>query len=225
MKKATHMTTSDPEIIADTVYQRLRESILSAVYRPNHRLVETEIADELAVSRTPVREALVRLRHEGLVVQRKGWTVRDHEPAEIMELIEARASVEAAAAYLAARHLTADQLSGLQDLAARMEDPSLPRAKVNDLNNEFHDQITAGSGNALLVQFSRRTQINYWNFNQPVVFTQADDAQVNAQHRELLGALHRGDSEAAERVARLHVNLTARIIGSALGLSVDDGAS
>ncbi|GAA3545006.1 GntR family transcriptional regulator [Nonomuraea rosea] len=206
------------EFMADVVHERLRDAILAAEFRPNHRLVEEELADWLQVSRTPVREALLRLRQEGLVIQRKGWIVRDHAPEEILEIVEARAGVEAHAAYLAAERLDGQRLARLEELIEQMEVPGIVRPKLNELNNEFHEIITDGSGNSLITQFYRRTKVNYWNFNQPVVFTPADDEIVNTQHRELVAAIAAKDAETAARVARAHVNNTTRIIVSALGL-------
>lgn len=152
------------------------------------------------------------------MAHRKGWVVREHSPAEILEVIEARAGVESAAAYLAADRLGAAALEALDALVLAMEGPELSRVRVNELNDRFHEMIVAGSGNALLIQFSRRTRINYWNFNRPVVFTPADDVVVNGQHREMLEALRERDSDGAARIAREHVALTARIIASALGM-------
>ncbi|MET8990686.1 GntR family transcriptional regulator [Nonomuraea wenchangensis] len=206
------------EFMADVVHERLRDAILSAEFRPNHRLVEEELADWLQVSRTPVREALLRLRQEGLVVQRKGWIVRDHAPEEMLEIIEARAGIEAHAAYLAAGRLDGERLGRIEELIERMEQPGISRVTLNQLNNEFHDLITEGAANSLITQFYRRTKVNYWNFHQPVVFTPADDEVVNAQHRELVAFIRAGDGDNAARVAREHVAATIRIIRASLGL-------
>lgn len=206
------------EFMADIVHERLRDAILSAEFRPNHRLVEEELADWLEVSRTPIREALLRLRQEGLVEQRKGWIVRDHAPEEMLEIIEARAGIEAHAAFLAAGRMGEDRLARLEELIEQMESPQISRPKLNELNNEFHDVITEGAENFLITQFYRRTKVNYWNFNQPVVFTPADDEIVNTQHRQLVAAIRAGDAETAAAVARQHVDNTSRIIRTALGM-------
>ncbi|MEU8241166.1 GntR family transcriptional regulator [Actinoplanes missouriensis] len=203
---------------ADVVHDRLREAILSAELRPNHRLVEKEIGDWLEVSRTPVREALFRLAQEGLVVQRKGWVVRDHTPAEILEIMEARAGVEAHAAFLAAQRISEPALTRLEELIETTEDHSIPRLQRNELNSVFHDVITEAATNTVVEQLHRRTRINYWNLNQPVVFTPADDEIVNTQHRRLVASLRAGDGETAARVAREHVENTARIIRVTAGL-------
>lgn len=206
------------EIVADVVHERLRDAIFSAELRPNHRLVEEELAAALKVSRTPVREALLRLRQEGLVIQNKGWVVKDHTPREILEFIEARGGIEAAAARLAATRITSEELTELERLANEMEDPGASRQTINQLNNEFHQLITDAGRNNILMQFAKRTKINYWNFNTPVVFTPADDAIVNSEHRQLIEALRAGDEDLCEKTVREHIAHTARIIATALGL-------
>jgi DNA-binding GntR family transcriptional regulator len=202
---------------AAVVHQRVRDGILSGEFRPNHRLVEEELAAELNLSRTPVREALLRLRQEGLVLQKRGWLVRDHAPEEILEYLEARAELEAAAARLAAGRITAAQLAVLDDLIVTMEgEPN--RRLFNEINGEFHDLVTDAGGNRVLASFARSSKINYWTFTTPVRFTPEQDAVVDAEHRALVAALRGGDAAEAERVAREHVRHTADIIATSLGL-------
>ncbi len=87
----------------EKVYQSLRRMVLLGEIRPNERLVETELASRLQVSRTPVREALQRLASDGLIVSRlPGWVVYEHSPMEIRDLYEARVALEGYAARLAA---------------------------------------------------------------------------------------------------------------------------
>jgi GntR family transcriptional regulator, rspAB operon transcriptional repressor len=202
---------------ATAVHQRLRDGILSGEFRPNHRLVEEELAAELSVSRTPVREALLRLRQEGLVLQKRGWLVRDHAPEEILEYLEARGELEAVAARLAATRITAQQLDRLVALMEQMEgEPN--RRLFNEINGEFHDLVTEAGGNPVLASFARSSKINYWTFSTPIRFTHDQDAVVDREHRELVAALRHGDAARAEKVAREHVRHTADIIAASLGL-------
>lgn len=202
---------------AAVVHQRVRDGILSGEFRPNRRLVEEELAAELNVSRTPVREALLRLRQEGLVLQNRGWLVRDHAPEEILEYLEARAELEAAAARLAAARITPAQVARLNELIAQMEDEP-NRRLFNEINGEFHDLVTEAGGNRVLANFARSSKINYWTFATPVRFTPEQDAVVDAEHRALVAALQAGDAATAEQVARRHVAHTAEIIATSLGL-------
>lgn len=208
---------STQTIAADAVHEHLRNAILSAEYRPNHRLVEQELSAQLNVSRTPVREALLRLKQEGLVAQQKGWVVRDHAPDEIVELLEARVELESSAARLAAGRITPETLDQLMDLIERMEHTE-SRVEVNQLNDEFHSLITQAARNHVLTDAARSTMINYWNFNAPIVFTEADIRRVNDEHRALHRALATGDAEGACVIARSHVQKTADIITRALRL-------
>ncbi|GLI27596.1 GntR family transcriptional regulator [Agromyces rhizosphaerae] len=214
----TDSSRSAASTSGESVHERLRDAILTAHFRPGSRLVEGDIAEWLEVSRTPVREALLALREEGLVIRSKGWIVRDHAPAEILRIVEARASIEGAVAYIAAGRISEEQLAALEALAARMVEPGISRRLANELNNEFHDLITEAADNALLAKFHRQTRINYWNFNTPVIFTPDDDARVAHDHEELIAALRGGEAERAERIARAHVGHTASILAQAFGL-------
>jgi GntR family transcriptional regulator, rspAB operon transcriptional repressor len=202
---------------AAVVHQRVRDGILSGEFRPNHRLVEEELAASLNVSRTPVREALLRLRQEGLVLQNRGWLVRDHAPEEILEYLEARAELEAAAARLAVGRITAAQLGRLDHLIESMEGEA-NRRLFNEINGEFHDLVTEAGGNRVLANFARSSKINYWTFATPVRFSPEQDAVVDREHRALVAALRSGDAAAAERIAREHVRHTADIIATSLAL-------
>jgi DNA-binding GntR family transcriptional regulator len=214
-------TRSDAGVIADVVHERLRAAILSAELRPNRRLVEEDIAAWLKVSRTPVREALLRLKQEGLVTRDRGWIVRDHDPSDVRELLESRIAVEGYASRLAAERMQAKDVRALPDLAQEMETPGISRPDFNSLNDRFHDVIVAAAGNSVLADFHRRTRLNYWNFGVPVVFTPAHDEQVNQQHRSLITAITQHDGDRAEEVARQHVQQTLDIVLASLGLHAD----
>jgi GntR family transcriptional regulator, rspAB operon transcriptional repressor len=216
---------SDAGVIADVVHERLRAAILSAELRPNRRLVEEEIAAWLQVSRTPVREALLRLKQEGLVTRDRGWIVRDHDPSDIRELLESRIAVEGYASRLAAERMQAKDVRVLRDLAQEMETPGISRPDINALNDRFHDVVVAAAGNSVLADFHRRTRLNYWNLGMPVVFTPAHDEQDNKHHRALITAITRHDGDRAEEVARQHVQLTLDIVLAALGLGAPGQSS
>ncbi|WP_347344802.1 GntR family transcriptional regulator [Microbacterium sp.] len=205
------------ETSADFSHSRLRDAILSGDLRPNQRLIEEELAAELGVSRTPVREALLRLRQEGLVVRQKGWMVRDHRPSEVLEFLEARAELEGATARLAATRIDEATLRELEGLIEEMERTD-DRQDVNALNSRFHALIGEAASNGVLAAFTRSTDINYWNFSRPVLFSDADIARVDAEHRALLAALTAGDADEAGRLARQHVERTATIVARSLGL-------
>lgn len=211
--------TADAESSSDTVHARIRDAIVSSEFRPNHRLVEEELAAWLNVSRTPVREALLRLKQDGLVERNRGWIVRDHAPEEILGIVEARAAVESSAAFLAADRIDAATLDRLTALCAQMETPGASRIELSAVNDDFHDTVTEAAGNQLLVQFARRTRINYWNFTRPVVLGPDDDELTAASHRDLVAALRDRDGARAQRIVREHIDHTGAVVATALGLA------
>jgi DNA-binding GntR family transcriptional regulator len=205
------------------VYERLRDSILSAELRPNRRLVEDELAEWLNVSRTPVREVLLRLEQEGLVERNRGWVVREHNPAEIRARLECRLAIEGYGARLAATRRTEATLRELGAMADAMEEPVLSRREFNRINDVFHRTITEAAGNRTLARLHTHTKMNYWDLSVPVVFGPEVDQEIHQGHRALIDALARGDGAEAEQIARRHVQLTMRIVFGALG--IEDNAS
>ncbi|MFT4157734.1 MAG: GntR family transcriptional regulator [Microbacterium sp.] len=201
------------------VYERLRDAILSGELRPNARLIEEDLAAALNVSRSPVREALLALVQDGLVVRTRGWAVRDHTPDEVLRIIEARLVMESEAAALAASRITGSQLDALDQLAQEMEKTGLERPTLNTLNRHFHTTVTAAAGNFILDDFARRTSISYWNFNLGVVQPPGDDEIVNRQHRAIIDALRSRNPEAARLAVREHVGRTYEIMSGMVSAS------
>ncbi|MEM8936265.1 MAG: GntR family transcriptional regulator [Pseudomonadota bacterium] len=135
-----------------TAYRSIRKDIMTGELRAGDLLPEKELAERIGVSRTPVREALSRLRTEGLVVlerYRKNY-VADFSDADIIELIELRALLEGRAAGLAAKNISEEELAKLRDLALAMEaivysgDGDL-EIDFPPLNEEFHRIICAAA--------------------------------------------------------------------------------
>ncbi len=199
---------------ADKAYQQLRDAILDGDIAPNRRLVEEELAAQLEVSRTPVREALLRLAQEGLVARERGWLVRDHSPAETLKVVEARAAVESAAARLAASQITEADLEQLAQLADAIDRPGTSTRELNRLNRQFHGLITAACGNPLLVQFAQRTNISHWSLSASWLMSAKDTAEVNAEHRQMIEALRARDEAAIEALVRQHIGRTQRMLSN-----------
>jgi len=201
------------DLIATDVHSRLRAKILALELKPGARLVEDELTAAMNVGRTPVREALLRLQGERLVSRDRGWIVEATEPEDFRSIFEARIAIEGYAARLAAGQI------GRDALLAAMEQPGISRAEINRLNWRFHVEIVAASQNELFIDMHQRTQFQYWNLRMPVVFMKEQLAHSTEQHLQLFKALKRKDAEAAERIARAHIQATMEIVADAL----DDG--
>jgi DNA-binding GntR family transcriptional regulator len=196
------------------IYDRVRADIVHGVLRPNQRLVEVDLAEQLGVSRTPIRETLQRLALEGLVRRnRAGWVVHEHSADEIRAIYEVRAALEGYAAFLAAGRVTADELGALEalypagDAALELE----PDLQV-ELNERFHDGVIAAAANSRLAQLSRASRQYYFNHRIARRYDAAETRQSIEGHRRILAALAPGDGPAAEARAREHVDYALAIV-------------
>ncbi|HWQ08326.1 MAG TPA: GntR family transcriptional regulator [Holophaga sp.] len=210
MKSSAHIITKD-------VLARLRSMILASELKPGQRLVEEDLCRTLGAGRTPVREALLLLQGEGYVLRERGWEVQGAGRLDLHTIFESRVAVEAATARLAARKITPESCVRMEELLARMAPgPSLKRAALNALNNEFHQIIIRTADNPLLTQLHERTMFHYWALRLPIMFSDEELKRVEAQHQAILEALRKGDEDAAERCARAHAEMTRDIVESAI---------
>ena len=204
---------------SDTVYQRLREQIVSGVYRAGDRLPEVALSTELAVSRTPVREALRRLESDGLVRSSgRGVRVSAMSAATVRHAHAVRAALEALTAELAAGQQLAGRLApaALADLegkATHLEQVTaagdLERAV--DLNRQFHLRIAELSGNPIALEMLDRLWSQLMVSARVSLERTGRPDAVAAEHRELLAAISRGDGAQAGRIAAGHARATAEM--------------
>lgn len=204
-------------LITGEVRTRIRSMILASELKPGQRLIEDDLIQLLGVGRTPVREALLILQGEGFIARNRGWEVQGVDHLQVHAIFESRVAIEAETARLAARKITPEACDALEALIVQMEPGGqLPRLALNRLNTEFHERIVQAADNVVLAQFHERSQFYYWALRIPVMFSDDQLVQTNAQHRELLEALRTHDEDRAERVARLHVESTMAIVEPAL---------
>lgn len=195
--------------LVDAAYREIRQRILDNVWPPGHRALEQEVALALGMSRTPVREALMRLAAEGLVevIPRHGMRVLPVSPADMQEIYQILTALECMAAeLLASRRPTAAELKPLVDATAAMDralqDEDLDAWAAAD--ERFHAQLVALAGNRQL----EATVLNYGDRSHRArMFTlRLRPKPVNStqEHRQMLERISAGDIEGAMRVTRAH---------------------
>lgn len=145
---------SDKQSLTTKVYKYIRECILNGKYKTGDYLVETRLADELDVSRTPIREALKQLELEELVVSipNRGMMVQGMSDHDIDDIFTIRYLLEGQAAYWAAERINEEQLKRLSELVDLMElyTRKGDTAKLSNLDSEFHDVIFSASNSRML---------------------------------------------------------------------------
>lgn len=206
--------------LTDSTYRRLREDILLGRLRPNEMLVEEELAEQLQVSRTPVRESLQRLAHDGLITsRRRRWMVYEHTIDEIREIYEIRAALEGYAARLAAQRASGEELAALVALARTRPLGEMGDEVMVERNEAFHEAITRAAGNARLAELIQRTRLYYFNRQLAPRYHGTPLRESQEQHLALVHALEARDPDRAEMIVREHVLHALHVIEHADAVS------
>ncbi len=201
--------------LVDTAYEQIRRRILDNVWPPGHRALEQEVALALGMSRTPVREALMRLSAEGLVevIPRHGMRVLPVSPTDMLEIYQILTALECMAAELLARRSpSAAEMQPLVDATQAM-DEALQRDDLDAwaaADERFHAQLLELAGNRQL----QATVLNDWDrAHRARMFTlRLRPKPVNStrEHMQMVERLRAGDAEGAVQVTRAHRERASR---------------
>ena len=193
----------------DRAYHDLRYRILTGRLAPGTTLLETELAALLSLSRTPVREAAIKLADEGLVSirARHGITVCDLSLRDVADILDVFSALEVQAVALVARRGLSrpehDHLSGLLDRMER-HTASGDIARWSDLDDDFHSSMVSLCGNGRL----QRTLGEYWGqqfrARMLILSLRPSPVQSDLEHREILAAVFARDEIAARRAHERH---------------------
>lgn len=188
-------------------YTLILDAIDSGVYKPGDRLVESDLADQLGVSRTPIREALQRLETQSLLTRDgRSLIVSSLDHNQLAELYVVRAELEGLAANLAARHATDEEVRVLRDMIeddrALMGNPDA----MSRANRRFHKQIHLASHNRFLVQ-----QLDLVHRSMALLATTSlaavgRDETAIAEHDAIVSAIEARDSHAAGDALKAHIS-------------------
>ena len=200
-----------------SVYDALRRSIIAMEIKPGADLDEKSLVEKYGVSRTPVREALIRLSADGLVELRRnrGATVTALDMITLRSIFEAGDFIERAYTRLACKRRTQDDIEALETLATQFERDMENQdvAAMVDSNTRFHQRIAEASGNKYFADCYRRILADHeriaqlWYSNNLDQEDQSMNRKILRQHRELLNAIIDRDAEFAEQVSMDHASL------------------
>lgn len=197
--------------LREQVADAIRERIMSGELTPGTRLVERTLAEELGVSRVPVRDALNLLKGEGFVtdVPRRGVVVTRLSREDVAELFDVREALEVLAVRLATERATPEQLRGLKALL-REANQAIRAKDISSLgrcNQAFHDLITTIAGNALLASMLEPLEGRlHWLLRQ-----NDDPSLLHREHLELYQAIASGDVDTAARTSLEHVRTSRKL--------------
>jgi DNA-binding GntR family transcriptional regulator len=223
----TRRTSRQAETLSakERAYDYIKDEILGNAIGEGEFLTEEGIAAELGISRTPVREALLRLDAEALLslVPRKGAFVRPITHREISEVLEVRSLVE----RFAAERLCAPELApgrelvaqGLQDLVQEQRELAShdDAAGFIDRDRRFHADIVAATGNLVLVELYQRLRDQQLRMGLRAVADGARYESVLREHEAIVGAVARGDAADVAAALSAHLETTRQVLAARVG--------
>jgi len=200
------------QTVQESVVAHLRELILSGKLAPGQRLVQDELAVQLGVSRTPIREALHRLALEGFVTLSKyrGASVAQFSPEGLVEIYTVRVALESQAVYLAAGQIRDDELGRLEQLMEAMGAAFRKKdfERLLGAHRSFHIEMYATSRRTRLQELILR-HLDLTDVYQRMALSLGRGASDPvAEHAALLHTLRARDPEAASRLIRTHLEDT-----------------
>ncbi|MEE3420732.1 MAG: GntR family transcriptional regulator [Lachnospiraceae bacterium] len=198
--------------LRDVVFVTLRREILRGDLKPGERLMEIDLANKLGVSRTPIREAIRKLEHEGLVVMipRRGAHVADITQQELEDVLEIRLSLEVLAIEKACSRMTEKDIRALKqaeaEFAELVERGEVDLERLGEADERFHGVIYEGTGNRRLIQILNNLREQMYRFRVEYLKQESVRKTLVDEHDSIIRALQARDKDQAVALTRNHIN-------------------
>jgi len=195
--------------LRERAYEAIKLGILNGRFKEGNRLVEDQIAEEIGVSRTPVREAIHLLEREGFVRRLSSGrvVVTEFSEKDIEEVFGIRALLESYAARLAVDSCDEALLAEMEAKIVEAEEAIRKREKnrIFHLNTEFHDILYRASGSMRLYQLINNLREIFYRYRLVILQDEGLIEISLRDHREMVSAIRRRDREEVERLVREHI--------------------
>lgn len=210
-KNSLSLQTDEFLPLRDEVFNTLREKILKGVYKPGERLMEIHLADQLGVSRTPIREAIRMLELEGLVkmVPRKGAQVAKISKEDLQDVLEVRKALDTLSVKLACERITEDEIKLLNN-AEREFEKALASKDVREIAEAdvaFYDVIHSATKNGRLKSMISNLAERIYRYRFEYIKQQSDGGKtLMLEHREIMRCIESRDVESAVKATEIHID-------------------
>ena len=196
--------------LTSKIFNILRDDILNEKYKEGEKLIEAKLAEELGVSRTPVREALKQLELDGIVenIPNRGVIVKGITKQDIEDIFTIRIAIEGIAASWAAERITDEEIHSLKETFELMEFYAYKKdlEKVAEYNTRFHEAIYRATKSRYLEQVLRDFQYYMKKTRRRSLQVEGRVERALEEHREVLEAFIARDKERAQKTLSYHVN-------------------
>lgn len=202
--------SGEGESLRDSVYNSLKKAIMTGVLQPDERLMEIPIANQLGVSRTPVREAIQRLEKELLVISspRCGAKVAGITYKAVKDALDVRIGVETMVIGAAVDNITADQLTELKEINNEIRETIKEGnvVKISDLDNLLHRKIVEATSNNVLKDIMRMLEEHVLRYRYEYIKSIKGSYNIVEEHDLIIEAIENKDAEAASKYMIDHIS-------------------
>ncbi|GAB4393748.1 MAG: GntR family transcriptional regulator [Kiloniellaceae bacterium] len=201
------------ESLADRAYDALLAAIAEGRLRPGQRVREIAFAEQLGISRTPIREALQRLARDGLITldARNGARITELSLEAIQELYDLREILEGSAARFAALSAKANDLQRLKAILAKEAEHGNDPAALAKLNKLFHRTLCEAANNRYLMSAVSDFSTTLLLLGPTTLAAGGRAGESQAEHRAIVEAVAAGDADKAETLMRAHIRRAREI--------------
>jgi len=206
--------------LRDIVCELLRDAITNGVLEPGERLMELQLAEEMGVSRTPLREAMRKLELEGYIVMmpRRGTFVANMSIRDINEIFEIRTALESLSSGLAAERITQEELERLQRLMLKISGyvkaGNMEKIVATDI--DFHDVLYKAARNNRLMGIISNLRDQLTRFRTLSMSFPGRLEATLEEHRNMVEAIAQGDVAAAQKAAEMHMEHSEQTLMQAI---------
>jgi len=208
----------DKKSIVDNVTEFIRNSITEGKLNINERVSMRKIAEELGISRTPIREAIRRLETEGLIklLPRKGFIVRTYKAKEIEEIYEVRRILEIKMIRTACEHADNKMIKKLKKINEKLsilfKEEKKDVLKIKKFNEDFHFLVYECSGNEVICEIVQNLWYKISDLFIQLFSTKEQGINTHKEHEEIIDALEKKDKMKAEKYLRKHLILNENVL-------------
>lgn len=223
VRSVTPVRVDKYKSLREVVFEAMREAILTQVLKPGERLMEVQLAEEMGVSRTPVREAIKKLESEGFVVMvpRKGAYVAELSPIDMQELYEIRSGLEILACALAAERATQEEIEEMQNFLNQATEHFASENITGIVKYDigFHGLIYQATRNERLIAVLNNISQQVYRIRAASILLPGRKDESLEEHKKILEAISLRDIDLAQRLAREHIEHAENAMNKYLQLS------
>lgn len=212
--------------LRDVVFEAMREAILTQILRPGERLMEIELAEDMGVSRTPIREAIKKLVAEGFVTlePRRGAYVAELSTDDVRELYEIRTGLEILACGLAAHRADQEEIEDIVRYVSKANDQLRSQNITGTVGIDigFHDLIYKATHNERLIAMLYKISAQVYRIRASSIQLPGRKEQSLEEHRQIAEAISLRDVSLARRLAQKHIENARGAMNKYLEITLEE---